>query len=72
ELDVGWLPMLPELSSNAGVQIGEKRFFSAAIFVRLRDTQQHVFRCLGEIHADGNAVVKFEANVIFTLSRFVS
>jgi zinc/manganese transport system substrate-binding protein len=54
ELEIGWLPVLLQQSSNAKVQLGQPGNFAAADFVRKLDVPGQLDRSQGDVHAAGN------------------
>ena len=54
ELEIGWLPVLLQQSSNPRVQAGQPGNFAAADMVRKLDVPAALDRAQGDVHAAGN------------------
>lgn len=54
ELEIGWLPVLLERSSNAKIQPGQAGHFMAADFVEMMEKLDQVDSSMGHVHMAGN------------------
>jgi zinc/manganese transport system substrate-binding protein len=69
ELEIGWLPVLVQESSNARIQPGSPGYFEAAAQLHLLEVPSRVDRSLGDIHPQGNPHVHLDPHNITTVAK---
>ena len=69
ELEVGWLPMIVQQSSNSRIAAGQPGLFEATSAVRLVERPSSVDRSQGDIHAGGNPHIQTDPRNILAVSR---
>ncbi len=72
ELEVGWLPLIIQQSSNARIAAGQPGAFEATSAVRLVERPSSVDRANGDIHAAGNPHIQTDPRNILAASRVLS
>ncbi|PVV11537.1 MAG: zinc ABC transporter substrate-binding protein [gamma proteobacterium symbiont of Ctena orbiculata] len=60
EIEVGWLPLAINQSTNPGIQPGKAGYFEAAAQVSLLDAGGTADRALGDVHPTGNPHVNMD------------
>lgn len=68
ELEVGWLPLLLQKSTNAKIQPDQPGYFLAAEQVDLIEKPVSVDRSQGDVHADGNPHVHWDPYRLLTIA----
>jgi zinc/manganese transport system substrate-binding protein len=69
ELEVGWLPLIIQQSSNSRIAEGQPGAFVATSAVRLVERPSSVDRAQGDIHAGGNPHVQTDPRNMIPISR---
>ena len=69
ELEVGWLPLIIQQSSNNRITPGQPGSFDATSAVRLVERPSSVDRSQGDIHAGGNPHIQTDPRNILMVSR---
>jgi zinc/manganese transport system substrate-binding protein len=54
ELEIGWLPILLQQSSNSKIQPGQPGYFEAAAYVQKLEVPTRLDRAEGDVHPGGN------------------
>jgi zinc/manganese transport system substrate-binding protein len=69
ELELGWLPVLLQESSNRRIQPGAPGYFEAASAVKLVDVPAKVDRSMGDIHALGNPHLQLDPRNVAAVAK---
>ncbi len=69
ELEIGWLPVLLQESSNSRIQPGAPGYFEISSALRLLDIPQAVDRSMGDVHPFGNPHVHLDPRNIGTAAK---
>ena len=72
DLEIGWMPVLLQDSSNSKIQPGAPGYFEAAPLVRLLEVPSAVDRSLGDIHPLGNPHVTLDPHNIAIIAKALS
>ncbi len=69
ELEIGWLPMVEQQTSNEKIQPGQPGAFEAASFVNLLEVPAVLDRAQGDIHAAGNPHIQTDPRNILAVAK---
>jgi zinc/manganese transport system substrate-binding protein len=69
ELEIGWLPMVEQQTSNGKIQPGQPGAFEAASFVHLLEVPSVLDRAQGDIHAAGNPHIQTDPRNILAVAK---
>lgn len=72
ELEIGWLPMVLQESTNGRIQRGTPGYFEAASGVRMLEVPQRVDRVDGDVHAQGNPHIQLNPHNILKVAEALS
>lgn len=72
DLEVGWLPLLLQRSSNPNIQQGKPGHFMATEFVRLLGIPKQLDRSQGDVHAAGNPHIQTSPGNILPVAKAMS
>jgi zinc/manganese transport system substrate-binding protein len=69
ELEIGWLPVLLQESSNSKIRPGAPGFFEATSVLRLLDIPVSVDRSMGDVHPLGNPHVHLDPRNVALVAK---
>ena len=69
ELEIGWLPVLLQESSNTKIQRGAPGYFEATSALSLLEVPSKLDRAMGDIHPLGNPHIQLDARNIATVAK---
>jgi len=69
ELEIGWLPVLVQESSNGRIQPGRPGYFEATAQVTLLEVPSRLDRSMGDIHPQGNPHVQLDPRNIASIAK---
>ena len=68
ELEIGWLPMIQQETSNGKIAGGSAGFFEAASFLTLAEIPTALDRAQGDIHAAGNPHIQTDPRNVLAVA----